>query len=108
MAQYKTPTTHTAWIFLLTNGNGLVRRTVQETAKNLLLCRMGEIPYDDTGDLTTDFLTCRQKEFDEALLPELDRVMMWEPDVEVVSAKATRQTDGSTRLEVVIEVGIAE
>ena len=34
--------------------------------------------------------------------------MMWEPDVEVVSAKATRQTDGSTRLEVVIEVGIAE
>lgn len=106
MAQYKITNDPYSVDFSLTNGNGLVRRTVQN-AKNLLLCRMGEFHTTDTG-VNHGLFDLPQKEFDEALLPELDRVMMWEPDVEVVSAKATRQTDGSTRLEVVIEVGIAE
>ena len=107
MAQYKITNDPYSVDFSLTNGNGLVRRTVQN-AKNLLLCRMGEIPYDRSRGFNHGLFDLPQKELDEALLPELDRVMMWEPDVEVVSAKATRQTDGSTRLEVVIEVGIAE
>ena len=45
MGQYKITNDPYSVDFSLTNGNGLVRRTVQN-AKNLLLCRMGEIPYD--------------------------------------------------------------
>ena len=93
--------------FSLTNGNDAIQRTVQN-AKNLLLCRMGEIPYDRTRGFDVSLFDLPQKEFEAALLPELDRVMMWEPDAEVVSAKGTRTADGGIRLEVVIDVGIAE
>ena len=40
----------------------------------------------------------------EELLPELDRVMMWEPDVEVVSASAEITEAGETVIRAVVEV----
>lgn len=107
MAQYKITNEPYAVDFSLTNGNAIVKRTVQN-AKNLLLCRMGEVPYDRYRGFDGALFDLPEKQFQEALLPELDRVMAWEPDVEVVSAKATRQADGSTLIEAIIEVGIAE
>lgn len=107
MAQYTITNEPYGIDFSLTNGNDLIRRTVQN-AKNLLLCRMGEVPYDRYRGFDHGLFDLPQTEFDAALLPELDRVMLWEPDVEVVSAKATRQEDGSILIEAVIDVGIAE
>lgn len=79
-----------------------VRRTVQN-AKNLLMCRMGEVPFDRQRGVNPALYDLPLDEMRAALLPELDRVMLWEPDVEVVSATATLE-DGRTVIRCVIEI----
>lgn len=77
-------------------------RTVQN-AKNLLMCRMGEIPFDRQRGFDPALMDLPIDELRENLLPELDRVMLWEPDVEVVSAEAWLE-DGQTIISCVIEI----
>ena len=85
----------------------IIRRTLQN-AKNLLMCRMGEVPYDRYRGFDPDIYDLPINEMGEELLPELDRVMMWEPDVEVDDAEATLLSDGSTYIKVILDVTIAE
>lgn len=63
-----------------------IRRTLQN-ARNLLMCHKGEVPFDRLRGLDPTIFDLPLPEAEEALLPELDRVMLWEPDVEVVSAR---------------------
>lgn len=67
--------------------NGEVARVLQN-AKNLLMTRKGEIPYDRQRGFDASLFDLPKPELDAALLPELDRVMLWEPRAEVVSATA--------------------
>lgn len=83
-------------------GSDLAKRTVQN-AKNLLMCRMGEIPYDRQRGLNPALYDMPIGEVREVLLPELDRVMLWEPDVEVVSATAEKTENGGLLIRCVIE-----
>ena len=83
-------------------GNDYVRRTVQN-AKNLLMCRMGEVPFDRQRGLNPALFDLPMNEMQEALLPELDRVMLWEPDVEVVSGTVTLENE-QTVIRCVIDV----
>ena len=83
-------------------GGDYVRRTLQN-AKNLLMCRMGEVPFDRQRGFNPAIYDLPMDELQEALLPELDRVMLWEPDVEVVDATATLE-DGQTVIRCVVEV----
>ena len=85
----------------------IIQRTLQN-AKNLLMCRMGEVPYDRYIGLDPNLYDLPIGELRTELLPELDRVMMWEPDVEVVDAEATLLDDGSIYIKVIIEVTIDE
>lgn len=85
----------------------LVKRTLQN-AKNLLMCHMGEIPYDRYRGFDQTLFDLPIEEFNEELLPELDRVMMWEPDVEVVDAEAELLEDGSVYIKVILEIEIGE
>lgn len=80
-----------------------VLRTLQN-AKNLLMCRMGEVPYDRYRGLDPEILDLPVVELREELLPELDRLMQWEPDVEVVDAEATLFPDGSAYIKVILDV----
>jgi hypothetical protein len=43
-----------------------------------------------------------------ALLPELDRIMLWEPDVEIVDAECFLDENGEAIIEAVIEIDIDE
>ena len=61
MAQYKITNDPYSVDFSLTNGNGLVRRTVQNA----------KFHTTDTGDLTTDFLTCRRRNLTRHFCPNL-------------------------------------
>ena len=83
-------------------GNDRIRRTVQN-AKNLLMCRMGEVPYDRQRGFNPALYDLPFDEFLSQLLPELDRIMLWEENVEVVSADAERE-DGITIIRCVIDV----
>lgn len=85
----------------------IVQRTLQN-AKNLLMCRMGEVPYDRYAGFDPTLFDLPIEELRTELLPELDRVMMWEPDVEVVDAEATLLETGEIYIKVIIEVTIEE
>lgn len=79
-----------------------VKRTVQN-AKNLMMCRMGDVPYDRQRGLNPAIYDMPVTKAREMLLPELDRVMLWEPNVEVVTA-AISTYDGEPVITCVIEV----
>ena len=79
------------------------RRTVQ-TAKNLLMTEKGETPFSRDRGFDPALYHLPFPEFREQLLPELDRVMLWAPDVEVVSARAEAVEGGGVIIRCVIEV----
>lgn len=81
----------------------IVMRTLQN-AKNLLMCQMGEVPYDRYRGFDPALYDLPIDKLREELLPELDRVMMWEPDVEVVDAEATLLDNGSIYIKVILEL----
>lgn len=85
----------------------VVRQTVQN-AKNLLLTKMGEVPYDRLRGFDVALLNLPMDKLRMRLLPELDRLMMWEPDVEVLDAEATLDENGEIYIRVVIEINIEE
>lgn len=84
-----------------------LRRTIRN-AKNLLMTRKGEIPYDRLRGFDPALFDLPMGRMREALMPELDRVMLWEPDVEVVSGRCYLNENGETIIEVELEIGIEE
>lgn len=78
-------------------------RTLQN-AKNLLMCRMGEVPYDRYRGFDPALFDLPMDELRTRLLPEIDRVMMWEPDVEVLEAEATLLENGDVYIKVILEL----
>lgn len=87
--------------------NDVIRRTLQN-AKNLLMCHMGEVPYDRYRGLDASLYDLPIEKLREELLPELDRLMEWEVDVEVVDAEATLFENGSVYIKVIVDVTIDE
>jgi len=84
-----------------------IQRTLQN-AKNLLMCRMGEVPFDRYRGFNARLYDLPIEQLREELLPELDRLMMWEPDVEVTDAEATLFSDGSVYIKVIVDVSDEE
>lgn len=87
--------------------NDIIARTVQN-AKNLLMTQKGEVPFDRLRGFDPALYHMPVADMRMALLPELDRLMAWEPDAEVVEAKADCNENGEVVITVVIDVGIAE
>ena len=87
--------------------NDLLLRTLQN-AKNLLMTRKGEVPYDRNRGLDPALFDLPMDELQARLIPELDRVMNWDPDVEVVDASCRMAPGGDAILTVTIDVGIDE
>lgn len=85
----------------------IILRTIQN-AKNLLMCKMGEIPYDRYRGFDPALYDLPIQDFQEALLPELDRVMLWEPDAEVVDASCELDKDDNIIIYATIEIDIDE
>lgn len=79
-----------------------------QNAKNLLMCTMGEVPYDRYRGFDKGLYDLPMEEFENELLPELDRIMMWEPDVEVVDGEGKLLEDGSVYIKAIVEVTIDE
>ena len=84
-------------------GSDLVKRTLQN-AKNLLMCRMGEVPYDRLRGFDQRLYDLPIEELRQRLVPELDRMMAWEPDADVTDAEATLMPDGSVYIKVILDV----
>ena len=80
-----------------------VKRTVQN-CKNLLMCRMGEVPCDRLRGLNPGIFDLGIDEINALLVMELDRVMGWEPEAEVVSASAKLLEGNQVYIQCVIEI----
>lgn len=85
----------------------IILRTLQN-AKNLLMCRMGEVPYDRRRGFDPGLSELPITKLREELIPELDRIMAWEPDVEVADAEATLLDDGFAYIKVILEIDIGD
>ena len=85
----------------------IVQRALQN-AKNLLMCHMGEVPYDRLRGMDASLFDLPFPDFENELLPELDRIMMWEPDVEVMDAEATMLENGALYVKVLINIPIGD
>lgn len=86
------------------NGD-ILARTLQN-CKNLLMCRKGEVPYDRMRGLDPAIYDLPLPEANEVILPEMDRVLGWEPDARAVSAKVELDRDGETVITVVVEINV--
>ena len=62
-------------------------RTVQN-AKNLIMTHMGEVPYDRLRGFDMRLYNLPMDQFRAELPKEIDRVLLWEPGVTMVSAEA--------------------
>ena len=107
MAQYEITNIPGEIKFETGNSSVGLERTLQN-AKNLLMCRMGEVPYDRYRGFDPAYYDLPIPQLQEKLLPELDRIMMWEPDVEVVDGKCSMDESGNVIITVTIEVTIDE
>ena len=83
-------------------GQNRVLRRLQN-AKNLLMCQMGTVPYDRYRGFDYALFDLPFGELKDALLPELDRVLMWEPAVEVVDASCALDEHGRVLITVTVE-----
>lgn len=84
-------------------GGDAERRAVQN-AKNLLMTRMGEIPYDRQRGFDTSLYDLPMGDLQGLLMEELDRVMLWEPYIEVVEATILRMEENRVIFQVTVEV----
>ena len=88
-------------------GDNDLARTLQN-AKNLLMTEMGEVPYDRYRGLDPAILHLPFDQMRYELTPEIDRVMLWEPDVGVVEATAVQDDEIGTLITVILECGLEE
>jgi len=87
--------------------SGPLSRTLQNI-KNLLMCRRGEVPYDRQRGFDTALFDLPPDEFSAALLPEVERLMLWEKDAELVSATWTFNDDNEVIIYVVVETDLVD
>lgn len=84
----------------------ILLRTLQN-AKNLLMCHMGEVPYDRFRGFNAQLYDLPLTELNDELIPELDRIMEWDPDIVVEDAQANLLEDGSVYIRVIINIPFA-
>lgn len=89
----------------MTMRDGTMLQRTLRNVKNLLMIRKGDVPYDRLRGLDGALLDRPIQELRENLVPELDRVMKWEPDAEVVDADAWVDEQGQTVIRVAVEIG---
>ena len=80
-----------------------VKRTLQN-CKNLLCTRMGDIPYNRYCGLDSRLFDMPIEQVRRELMPEIDRLFMYEPDASVVDATAYLDERQAMIITVTVEV----
>ena len=106
MALYEITSEEMPLDFDCTLTSNMIDRTLQN-AKNLIMCRMGEVPYDRQRGLDPAIFEMPYYEANALLLPELDRCLTWEPDAEVFDGWL-EIVNGETIVHCVVEIKLGE
>ena len=82
------------------------RARVLQNCKNLLMTQMGEVPYDRQRGFDPALYHLTMEQMKAALLPELDRMLRWEPNAELISGRAQLIPEsGEVLIEMTVNVG---
>ena len=84
-------------------GTDEVTRVLQN-ANNLLMCSMGEVPYDRLRGFDAKLYDLPLEQFRDELMPELDALMAYEPRASVMSAKASLMQNNQIYIQATVEV----
>lgn len=85
--------------------NDPVQRTIQN-CKNLIMTRLGEVPYDRMRGINPVLFDLPIGEMNNNLLSEVERVLAWEPDATATEATATLDAAGETIITVKVEINL--
>ena len=107
LAQYEIDSRKEPLNFESAMRNDVIERTLRN-AKNLLMCRRNEIPYDRQRGLDPGIFDIPMAQAQALIIQELDRVMLWEPDAEVVEGWLEQDENGETVVHCIIEITIGE
>lgn len=80
------------------------RRRIIQNAQNLLRTRMGEVPFDRMRGFDSALFDLPAEEFRARLMPEVDRLLLWEPRASAAQADFRLNENGETVIRVVIEI----
>ena len=70
------------------------RRTIAN-AQNLLRLQKGEMPYDRMRGVDPTLYDMTISQAQDVILPEVTRVLAWEPDIHVLAARIRPAGDGA-------------
>lgn len=87
--------------------DNLLKRTLQN-AKNLLVLHMGELPYDRLRGFDRGLYHLPVQRMQEQLFDEVQRAMLWEPDVQVRQVEAVPLEDGEYYITAQLEISFEE
>lgn len=79
-------------------------RRILQNAKNLLMTHMGEVPYDRYRGLDPAIYDKPLSIAQGEVAQELDRIMAWEPGVDVVEVRAYLDTKRGFVIEADVEL----
>lgn len=88
-----------------TDPSDWVARTLQN-CKNLLMLRMGDVPYDRYRGLDPAIYDKPIAEVRAGLREEIERVLLWEPDAEVVAVRCRPAAQSEAGMSILIEVDV--
>lgn len=77
---------------------------VLQNVKNLLMTRRGECCFDRQRGLDPALFDLPEIEMRQRLMPEIDRVLLWEPRADAARAEVYRDANGTVRLRVTVEI----
>ena len=78
---------------------------VLQNCKNLLMTQKGEVPFDRLRGFDPALYHMPMDQMRMALMPELDRMLRWEPNAALVSAKAEIiPGSGEVLIEMTVEI----
>ena len=79
---------------------------VLQNVKNLLRCKMGEVPFDRMRGFNPTVMDKPGTEINAAVLREIDRTLMWEPRAKMVKAETEIGEDGHTLIKLTVDVDL--
>lgn len=107
MAFYEITTEEAPLDFEVTMESDMLERTLRN-AKNLMMCRKGEVPYDRHRGLDPAIFDMPFGEADAVIVPELDRCLLYEPDVEVEDGWIETNENGESVVHCIVEINLDE
>lgn len=85
------------------NGTDETQRIIRNV-KNLIMTRMGEVPFDRMRGFDNALFDLPITELQTKLMPEIDRVLMWETRAKAIDARAILEPGGVTIIEITAEI----